>query len=83
VKILYFSWIRSKIGKDKEVVVLPKDVRNGSDLVDFLMTRSPKHANALKNKKIIRMAINLEHTTLDHPIKKDDEIALFPPVTGG
>ena len=83
MKILYFSWIRTKIGKDKEVVILPKNVKNGSDLVDFLKTKGPKHANALKNKKVIRMAINFEHTALNHPIKKNDEIALFPPVTGG
>ena len=83
MKILYFSWIRTKIGKDKEVVILPKNVKNGSDLVDFLKTKGPKHAYALKNKKVIRMAINFEHTALNHPIKKNDEIALFPPVTGG
>ncbi len=83
MKILYFSWIRTKIGKDKEVVILPKNVKNGSDLVDFLKTKGPKHADALKNKKVIRMAINFEHTDLNHPIKKNDEIALFPPVTGG
>ena len=83
MKILYFSWIRTKIGKDKEVVILPKNVKNGSDLVDFLKTKGPKHANALKNKKVIRMAINFEHTALNHPIKNNDEIALFPPVTGG
>ncbi|MBV31288.1 MAG: molybdopterin converting factor subunit 1 [Rickettsiales bacterium] len=83
MKILYFSWIKTKIGKDKEVVILPKNVKNGSDLVDFLKTKGPKHADALKNKKVIRMAINFEHTALNHPIKKNDEIALFPPVTGG
>ena len=83
MKILYFSWIRTKIGKAKEVVILPKNVKNGSDLVDFLKTKGPKHADALKNKKVIRMAINFEHTALNHPIKKNDEIALFPPVTGG
>ena len=83
MKILYFSWIRTKIGKDKEVVILPKNVKNGSDLVDFLKTKGPKHADALKNKKVIRMAINFEHTALNHPIKKNDEIALFPPLTGG
>ena len=83
MKILYFSWNRTKIGKDKEVVILPKNVKNGSDLVDFLKTKGPKHADALKNKKVIRMAINFEHTALNHPIKKNDEIALFPPVTGG
>ena len=83
MKILYFSWIKTKIGKDKEVVILPKNVKNGSDLVDFLKTKGPKHADALKNKKVIRMAINFAHTALNHPIKKNDEIALFPPVTGG
>ena len=83
MKILYFSWIRDKIGKDKEDIASPKNIRNGSDLIDFLKTISAKHAEALKNKNVIRIAINLEHTTLSHPIKKNDEIALFPPVTGG
>ena len=77
------SWVLNFKRSAKFIKILPKNVKNGSDLVDFLKTKGPKHADALKNKKVIRMAINFEHTALNHPIKKNDEIALFPPVTGG
>ena len=59
MKILYFSWIRTKIGKDKEVVILPKNVKNGSDLVDFLKTKGPKHADALRTKRLLEWQLTL------------------------
>lgn len=83
MKILYFAWLRSKIGVPTETVDLPAEVTTAGALVEWLKTRSPRHADALANSKLVKVAVNQEHVPYDHPISGTDEIALFPPVTGG
>nr|WP_295832365.1 molybdopterin converting factor subunit 1 [uncultured Azospirillum sp.] len=83
MKILYFAWLRSKIGVPTETVDLPAEVTTAGALVEWLKTRSPRHAEALANSKVVKVAVNQEHVPYDHPISATDEIALFPPVTGG
>lgn len=83
MKILYFAWLRSKIGVPTETVDLPAEVTTVGALVEWLKTRSPRHAEALANSKVVKVAVNQEHVPYDHPISATDEIALFPPVTGG
>ncbi|MFS2010246.1 molybdopterin converting factor subunit 1 [Azospirillum sp. CT11-132] len=83
MKILYFAWLRSKIGVPTETVELPAEVTTAGALVEWLKTRSPRHAEALANSKLVKVAVNQEHVPYDHPISATDEIALFPPVTGG
>lgn len=83
MKILYFAWLRSKIGVPTETVDLPAEVTTAGDLVEWLKTRSPRHAEALVNSKVVKVAVNQEHVPYDHPISPTDEVALFPPVTGG
>lgn len=83
MKILYFAWLRSKIGVPTETVDLPAEVTTAGALVEWLKTRSPRHAEALANSKVVKVAVNQEHVPYDHPISSTDEVALFPPVTGG
>ena len=52
-------------------------------LIDWLRTRGPGFAEALKDLKVVRVAVNQEHVGRDHPLRPGDEVALFPPVTGG
>lgn len=83
MKILYFAWLRTRIGIPSEIVEPPAEVRDVGALVDWLKTRSPKHAEALANSKVVKVAVNQEHVPYDHPLDPTDEVALFPPVTGG
>lgn len=83
MKILYFAWLRSKIGVPTETLDLPAEVTTAGALVEWLKTRSPRHAEALANSKVVKVAVNQEHVPYDHPISPTDEVALFPPVTGG
>lgn len=83
MKILYFAWLRTKIGVATETVDLPAEVRDVGALVDWLKSRSPKHADALANSAVVKVALNQEHVPYDHPVGPGDEVALFPPVTGG
>jgi len=83
MKIFYFAWLRTKIGVPTETVDLPAEVTTVGALVEWLKTRSDRHADALANSKVVKVAVNQEHVPYDHPVAATDEVALFPPVTGG
>jgi sulfur-carrier protein len=83
VKLLYFAWLRTRIGKAEETLEPPQGVRSVAALVDWLETRGPAFAAALGNRKLLRVAVNKEYVGWDHKLNPGDEVALFPPVTGG
>ena len=83
MKIVYFAWLREKAGIAEEVVTPPASVRNVGDLIDWLAGRGGGHADALADLSVVRVAVNQEYANLDHPLEPEDEVALFPPVTGG
>ena len=83
MKLLYFAWLRARIGHAEEEFPLPEAVRDVASLLDWLRERGPRHAEALRDLSVIRVAVNQEYVGRDHPIRDGDEVALFPPVTGG
>ncbi len=83
MKILYFAWLRENAGIGAEDVTPPDDVTTVASLVEWLKTRSAGHAEAFRDSSVVHAAVNQEHVGLDHPVTADDEIAFFPPVTGG
>jgi len=84
MRVLYFAWVRQKIGVAEEVLEPPPAaVRDVASLVEYLAARSPGHAAAFANRRQVRAAVNQEFATPDHPVAPGDEIAFFPPVTGG
>ena len=83
MKILYFAWLRTRIGTGQEQLDLPGHVATVGDLVGWLRERSPRHAEALAHDQVVKVAVNQEHVGYDHPVTASDEVALFPPVTGG
>ena len=83
MKILYFAWLRQKTGIDSEVVVVPEGVSDVAGLIEWLMERNEKFADALSDFESIRVAVNQEFAELDAPVGQGDEIAIFPPMTGG
>jgi molybdopterin synthase sulfur carrier subunit len=83
MKILYFAWIRAKIGIAAEDIAPPAGVATVGALLDWLAGRGPAYAEALQNRFVVKTAVNQEYVNDDHPIAAGDEIALFPPVTGG
>lgn len=83
MKVLYFAWLRQKLGRSEEAVDPPAGVATVTDLLDWLQARSPAHADALANRAVLRVAVNQEFARPDQPIAASDEIALFPPMTGG
>lgn len=83
MKLLYFAWLRAKIGIAEERVEPPADVATVAALLDWLRTRGPGFAEALKDTRVVRVAVNQEYVGWDHELRPGDEVALFPPVTGG
>jgi molybdopterin synthase sulfur carrier subunit len=83
LKLLYFAWVREKIGKAEEVVDLPAGLATVADLVAWLKERGPEYAEAFSRPGVVRVAIDKKHVQPAQPIAGAREIALFPPVTGG
>ena len=83
MKLLYFASIREKIGISEEEHDLPKGVSNVTDLIDWLKSQGEEYAQALADQMVVKVAVNQEYVSVEHPISSNDEIAFFPPVTGG
>lgn len=83
MKVLWFAWLRTRVGTGEETIALPDGVTDVAGLLDFLAQRSPGHAEALKNRNVVRVAVNQTYVKPDHAITDGDEVAIFPPVTGG
>lgn len=83
MKILYFAWLRARIGVAEEELAPPAAVRDVRGLLDWLGGRGANYAAALANRAAIRVAVNHDYVGLDHPLTPGDEVAIFPPVTGG
>lgn len=83
MKLIYFAWVRERIGKAEEEVALPNDVATVGDLLKWLAGRGEEYAHAFENPKVIRAAINKAHVKPETAIAGAREIAFFPPMTGG
>jgi sulfur-carrier protein len=83
VKILYFAWVREKVGKSQEAVDLPADVKTVDELVAWLTRRGPEYAEAFARPGVVRAAIDQMHVQPTASIVGAREVAFFPPVTGG
>ena len=81
--IKYFSWIKEHIGKSEEHIVLPNHITNVDQLINYLNQMDKKYHLIFKKKEIIKIAVNKTYSSFDANISDDDEIAFFPPVTGG
>ncbi|MCJ2034749.1 molybdopterin converting factor subunit 1 [Methylobacterium sp. J-068] len=83
MKLVYFAWVRERVGKAEESVELPADLVTVSDLVGWLRGRGEEYAHAFETTGIVRAAIDRVHAKPDAPIAGASEIAFFPPMTGG
>jgi sulfur-carrier protein len=83
ITLMYFAWVREKVGRGREEVTLPVSVATVADLVAWLKTRGPEYEVAFAKSDVIRAAINQTHVKFSAGLSGAREVAFFPPVTGG
>ena len=83
MKLVYFAWVRERIGRSEERLDPPPEVVTVADLVAWLRGRGEEYAHAFENADVVRAAIDRVHAKPDAPIAGAAEIAFFPPMTGG
>ncbi len=83
MKLVYFAWVRERIGIPTEEVEVPGDVATAGDLLAWLRQRGPEYEHALAEPRAIRIAVDKVHARPDTAIAGASEVALFPPMTGG
>jgi molybdopterin synthase sulfur carrier subunit len=83
VKLLYFAWVRERIGKPEEDIEPPPGIATVGELIAWLTRRGEEYAHAFENPQVIRAAIDRSHVRADAAIAGAREIAFFPPMTGG
>jgi molybdopterin synthase sulfur carrier subunit len=81
--VLYFASLRQQLGVGTEEVEPPAGVATVGQLVEWLKARSPRHAEAFANPAAVRCAVNQDYARPDDAVRPGDEVAFFPPVTGG
>ena len=83
MKLLYFAWLKTKTGMAEEEVSPPASVATVGELLTWLEGRGPAFADALADRRAIRVAVNQAYAQPGDPVRPGDEVAIFPPVTGG
>ncbi|MBB3998578.1 molybdopterin converting factor subunit 1 [Aureimonas pseudogalii] len=83
MKIVYFAWVRERVGIPEEEVALPAGLVTVSDLLHWLKGRGENYDAALQAPEIVRVALDQEHVEHSQPIGDCREVAIFPPMTGG
>ncbi len=80
---MYFAWLRERLDKTEEDVEIPSSVQTVGELMEWLKTRGEEYEYAFDNPKVIRAAIDKTHVRAEAKIAGANEIAFFPPMTGG
>lgn len=81
--MFYFARIRENIGHSSETVDLPENISNVNGLIKYLCEQGENYQIAFENDAAIRVAVNQTYVSFDHPVQDSDEVAFFPPMTGG
>jgi sulfur-carrier protein len=82
-RLVYFAWVRERVGKADETVALPESIATVADLLAWQKGRGEEYEHAFEHAGIIRVALDKKHAAHDAPLAGAGEIAFFPPMTGG
>lgn len=83
MKVLYFAWLKAKLQMNEETVPWSKEYRDTDSLVRWMKSRGPAFAEVFSDLEVVRIAVNQEYITGNVALSENDEVAFFPPVTGG
>ena len=83
MKVLYFSWIKDKLGKSYEEIQIKDNIKTINDLIELLKNIDETYKKVFEDTSSIMVSINMETASFENSIYNNDEIAFFPPMTGG
>jgi sulfur-carrier protein len=83
LKLLYFAWVRERIGRAEETLEVPDGVGTVAELAAWLAGRGEEYAHAFENPGVVRAALDRVHARPEAPLGAAREVAFFPPMTGG
>ncbi len=83
IHVLYFAWLRERMGRAEEALPLPEGIATVAGLIGWLTARDAAGAHAFANPEVVRAAVNQDFAGPSDPVRPGDEVAFFPPVTGG
>lgn len=83
ISIQYFASIREALAREREQMELPRDVKSVQDLIDHLLSENPQFATVFTEGNKVLVAVNQTVVDRDHTLAERDEVAFFPPMTGG
>ena len=83
MKILYFSWIKDKLAKSEDNITIDENIKTVDDLIKLLKNIDDNYYNVFADMSLIKLSINMETCNFDDKVSNKDEVAFFPPMTGG
>lgn len=83
MKILYFAWLKAKLQMTEETLPWSEECKDTDSLVKWMKIRGPAFAEVFSDLEVVRIAVNQEYITSNTALTEGDEVAFFPPVTGG
>ena len=83
MRVRYFAWLKQRVGVAEEMVAPPATVVDVAGLMAWLKGRGAPYDTAFEPDEVIRVAVNQVYARRDAPVRPGDEVAFFPPVTGG
>ena len=83
MKVLFFAFLKDYAGFGEADVDIPAEVTDVASLVTWLRAQDDGYQRAFSREEVVRVAVNQEHVEMDFPVSNGDEVAFFPPMTGG
>ncbi len=83
LNIVYFAWVKERLGRGEERIEIPEGVDDISALINYLIRKESAYNDVFSDLAKLRFALDQDFVSIDAPLMNAEELAIFPPVTGG